>query len=277
MRVNERIAIALTIAGSDSSGGAGIQADLKTFSALGVYGASAITALTAQNTKGVTGVFAAPAGFVAQQIEAVLEDLEVGAVKTGMLANAGIVSVVSEALAKRPALPVIVDPVMVATSGDRLLEPDAVEAYKQRLIPRAALITPNLAEAAALLDEPMATDLAAAERQARALLAFGCGGVLVKGGHRAAAEAVDVLALADGSLHHIGAAWVETSNTHGTGCTLSAAIAALMASGLPLSEAVRGAKRYLTAALVSGRELRVGKGHGPVDHLFDIRRHVRPA
>ncbi len=272
-----KLEIVLTIAGSDSSGGAGIQADLKTFSALGVYGASAITALTAQNTTGVTGVFAAPADFVGQQIEAVLGDLEVGAVKTGMLANAGIVIAVSAALEKRPALPVIVDPVMVATSGDRLLEPDAVDAYKQRLIPRAALITPNLAEAAALLDEPMAMDLAAAERQARALLSFGCGGVLVKGGHRAAAEAVDVLALADGSLHHIAAAWVETANTHGTGCTLSAAIAALSAAGLPMVEAVRGAKRYLTAALVAGRDQRVGKGHGPVDHLFDIRRHERPA
>lgn len=275
--MSERVAIALTIAGSDSSGGAGIQADLKTFSALGVYGASVITALTAQNTLGVTGVHAAPVDFVGQQIEAVLGDLAVGAVKTGMLANAGIVREVAAALAKRPALPLIVDPVMVATSGDRLLEPDAVDAYRQRLIPRAALITPNLAEAAALLDEPLALDLAAAEHQARALLALGSGGVLVKGGHRAAAEAVDVLALADGSMHHIAAPWVETSNTHGTGCTLSAAIAALMATGMPLVEAVRGGKRYLTAALSAGRDLGVGKGHGPVDHLFDIRRRARPA
>jgi hydroxymethylpyrimidine/phosphomethylpyrimidine kinase len=274
--VSERIAIALTIAGSDSSGGAGIQADLKTFTALGVYGASAITALTAQNTLGVSGVHAAPAEFVGRQIEAVLVDLDVGAVKTGMLANAGIVLAVSGALDKRLELPVIVDPVMVATSGDRLLEPEAVEAYKRRLIPRAALITPNLAEAAALLDEPMAMDLATAERQARALLSFGCGGVLVKGGHRAAVEAVDVLALADGTMLHVAAPWIETSNTHGTGCTLSAAIAALMATGLPLVEAVRGAKRYLSSALVSGRDLRVGKGHGPVDHLFDIRRRARP-
>ena len=275
--MSKRIAIALTIAGSDSSGGAGIQADLKTFSALGVYGASAVTALTAQNTMGVTGVHAAPPEFVGQQIEAVLEDLEVGAVKTGMLANAGIVLVVAAALERRPTLPLIVDPVMVATSGDRLLEPDAVDAYKKCLIPRAALITPNLAEAAALLDEPLAGDLPAAERQARALLAFNCSGVLVKGGHRAAAEAVDVLALADGSIHHIAAAWVETANTHGTGCTLSAAIAALMATGMPLVEAVRGAKRYLTAALASGRDLGVGRGQGPVYHLFDVRRRTRPA
>lgn len=279
--VGERIPIALTIAGSDSSGGAGIQADLKAFSALGVYGASAITALTAQNTRGVTGVHAAPAAFVAQQIEAVLVDLDVGAVKTGMLANAGIVLAVSEVLERWPALPVIVDPVMVATSGDRLLEPDAVEAYKMRLIPRAALITPNLAEAAALLDEPEAPDLASAERQARALLAFKCGGVLVKGGHMksgsgAGSEAVDVLALADGSVHLISAPWIDTRNTHGTGCTLSAAIAALVAAGVPLVEAVHGGKRYLTAALAAGRNLGIGAGHGPVDHLFDIRRRVRP-
>jgi hydroxymethylpyrimidine/phosphomethylpyrimidine kinase len=270
------IAIALTIAGSDSSGGAGIQADLKTMSALGVYGASVITALTAQNTQGVTGVHAAPAGFVTQQIDAVLDDLTVGAVKTGMLANAPIVLAVWEALASRPALPVVVDPVMVATSGDRLLEPDAVAAYKQRLIPRAALITPNLLEAAALLDEPVATDLASAERQARALLRLGCGGVLVKGGHRAAAEATDVLALADGTLEHLSAPWVDTPNTHGTGCTLSSAIAALMASGEPLPAAVRGGKRYLSAALAAARAQRIGKGHGPVDHLFDIRARPRP-
>ncbi len=270
------IAIALTIAGSDSSGGAGIQADLKTMSALGVYGASVITALTAQSTQGVTGVHAAPAGFVSQQIDAVLDDLAVGAVKTGMLANAAIVLAVAEGLARRPSLPVVVDPVMVATSGDRLLEPDAVAAYKQHLIPRATLITPNLLEAAALLDEPVALDLASAEWQARALLRLGCHGVLVKGGHRVAAEAIDVLALADGTVEHVRAPWVDTANTHGTGCTLSAAIAALIAAGETLPAAVRGGKRYLSAALVAGRDQRIGKGHGPVDHLFDIRSRAWP-
>lgn len=274
--MSDSIPIALTIAGSDSSGGAGIQADLKAFSALGVFGASVITALTAQNTRGVTGVHAAPAAFVAQQIEAVLGDLAVGAAKTGMLANAAIVREVASAMEARPDLPLIVDPVMVATSGDRLLEPDAIEAYKTRLIPRATLITPNLAEAAALLDEPVAADLAAAERQARALLALRCGGVLVKGGHRAAAEAVDVLALANGEVHRVAAPWVDTRNTHGTGCTLSAAIAALMAAGIPLVDAVRGGKRYLTAALAAGKDLAIGTGHGPVDHLYDIRRRPRP-
>lgn len=272
--MNDNTSIALTIAGSDSSGGAGIQADLKTFSALGVYGASVLTALTAQNTRGVSAVHAPPPAFVAQQIDAVLDDLAVAAVKTGMLANAGIVLAVASALEQRPRLPLIVDPVMVATSGDRLLEPDAITAYKARLIPRAALITPNLPEAAALLDQPIVTDLAGAEAQARSLLALGCGGVLVKGGHRVAAEAIDVLALADGTLHHISAPWVETANTHGTGCTLSAAIAALVAAGEPIESAVRGAKRYLTAALQAGANQRIGHGHGPVDHLFAIRRSM---
>ena len=271
------LAIALTIAGSDSCGGAGVQADLKTFTALGVYGASVLTALTAQSTRGVTAVHAPPAAFVTAQIDAVLDDLAVGAVKTGMLANAGIVTAVADALARRPALPLVVDPVMVATSGDRLLEPDAVAAYRAQLSPRAQIITPNLPETAALLDEGVAADLAAAERQARALLAFGCRAVLVKGGHRASAEAIDVLALAGGGIEHIRATWVETPNTHGTGCTLSAAIAALLAAGLALPDAVRGAKRYLTAALASGRTLNIGHGHGPVDHLYDIRTRQRPA
>ena len=277
MAGRQTIPIALTIAGSDSSGGAGIQADLKAMSALGVYGASVLTALTAQNTRGVSAVHAPPPAFVTAQIDAVLDDLAVGAVKTGMLANAGIVLAVAEAMTRRPALPLVVDPVMVATSGDRLLEPDAVAAYKARLIPRAALITPNLPEAAALLDEGIAADLAGAERQARALLRLGSGAVLVKGGHGKASEAVDVLALADGNVHLLRAPWIDTPNTHGTGCTLSAAIAALMATGLPLIEAVHGAKRYLSAALAAGRDLAVGNGHGPVDHLFDIRRHPRPA
>lgn len=272
----DKLSIAMTIAGSDSSGGAGIQADLKTFSALGVYGASVLTALTAQNTQGVSAVHAPPAAFVVQQIDAVLDDLEVGATKTGMLANASIVLGVTQALSRRPALPLVVDPVMVATSGDRLLEPDAIEAYKSRLIPRATLITPNLHEAAALLDEPVAGSLCAAEAQARRLLSLGCGAVLVKGGHREAAEAVDVLALSDGTVVHISAPWVKTGNTHGTGCTLSAAIAALLATGSPLVEAVKGAKRYLSSALAAGAGMRVGRGHGPVDHLFDIRSKARP-
>ena len=294
--MTQKLAIALTIAGSDSSGGAGIQADLKTFTALGVYGASVLTALTAQNTQGVRAVHAPPATFVTAQIDAVLDDLDVGAVKTGMLANAEIVLAVAVAMQRRPTLPLVVDPVMVATSGDRLLQPDAIAAYKTRLIPRAQLITPNLPEAAALLGEPVATDLAGAERQARALLSLGCGAVLVKGGHREEREAIDVLATADGRVELIRAPWIATRNTHGTGCTLSAAIAGLLAqrapplvvggtlsepssqaaTGAALVEAVRSAKAFLTRALESAAAQQLGHGHGPVDHLFDIRRHPQP-
>lgn len=269
--------MALTIAGSDSSGGAGIQADLKTFAALGVYGASVLTALTAQNTCGVRAVHTPPADFVTAQIGAVLDDLAIGAVKTGMLANAAIVMAVAAALARRPDLPVVVDPVMVATSGDSLLEPDAVAAMTGCLIPRAMLITPNLPEAAALLGARIAGDEAEAEAQARALLALGCRAVLVKGGHRAGREAVDLLATADGGIERIAAPWVETGNTHGTGCTLSAAITALLACGATLGEAVREAKRYLTAALEAGRGLKIGAGHGPVDHLRGSWRRRSPS
>jgi hydroxymethylpyrimidine/phosphomethylpyrimidine kinase len=274
-----QLPVALTIAGSDSSGGAGIQADLKTFTALGVYGASVLTALTAQNTRGVTAVHTPPATFVTAQIEAVFADLDVRAVKTGMLADAPIVTAVADALAQRPEVPVVVDPVMVTTSGDSLLAPDAVEAVRSRLIPLASLITPNLPEAAALLDASLAETLAEAETQARALLGLGCHAVLVKGGHRRSAEAVDILATADGRIEHISARWIETSNTHGTGCTLSAAIAALLARQRAaagdteiLIAAVRQAKTFLSKALEAGATVRIGSGHGPVDHLFDIRR-----
>ena len=269
--------IALTIAGSDCSGGAGIQADLKTFTALGVYGASVLTALTAQNTQGVRAVHTPPAAFVAAQIEAVFDDLAVRAVKTGMLANAAIVTTVADALERRAAVALVVDPVMVATSGDSLLEPAAVAALTTRLIPRATLITPNLPEAAALLATALAETPAAMEAQAKALLGLGCHAVLVKGGHRPGTQATDVFATAGGRIEHIHAPWTETRNTHGTGCTLSAAIVALLACGLPLEEAVRGAKRFLTAALEAARHHHIGAGHGPVDHLFDIAGRPRPA
>lgn len=269
--------IALTIAGSDSSGGAGIQADLKTFSALGVYGASVISALTAQNTTGVTAVHVPPVAFLVAQMTAVFGDLHVKAIKTGMLASASIVHAVAEELARHPGIPLVVDPVMVATSGDRLLDADAVDAVRTRLIPHAALITPNLPEAAALLDTGAAATLDEAEAQARALLELGCDAVLIKGGHRVSSEATDILVLADGTSLQVSAPWIDTANTHGTGCTLSAAITACLAQGQPLPQAVRNAKAYLTCALEHGRSLRVGQGlgqgqeHGPVDHLFGIR------
>jgi hydroxymethylpyrimidine/phosphomethylpyrimidine kinase len=269
-------AIALTIAGSDSSGGAGIQADLKTFTAFSVYGAAVITALTAQNTRGVTAVEPVAASFVFKQIEAVLSDLAVGAIKTGMLANADIVEAVARILRAAPSRPLVVDPVMVATSGDVLLSPDAVDAVKRELIPLATVITPNLAEAAWLLGAKLAGSEAEAVAQGQALLGLGCKAVLVKGGHGGGDTAVDILCEASGTERLVRPR-VDTPHTHGTGCTLSAAIAALMAQGVGLREAVTRAKTFVWEALTHGRELRIGKGRGPVDHLFAIRRGPPPA
>jgi hydroxymethylpyrimidine/phosphomethylpyrimidine kinase len=271
-----RTPIALTIAGSDSSGGAGIQADLKTFSAFGVYGASAITALTAQNTRGVAAVEPVAAGFVVAQIDAVLGDLEVGAIKTGMLADAEIVAAVAGRLSATAGLPLVVDPVMVATSGDVLLADDAIEAVKRQLIPLARLITPNLPEAARLLGTKAAVDDAQAAEQARALLALGCGAVLLKGGHGTGEAAVDILCDAAGTEPLVRPR-IATPHTHGTGCTLSAAIAALLAQGVALREAVVRAKDFVWQALEAGQALGVGHGSGPVDHLFAIRRMPPPA
>ena len=273
---SEATAVALTIAGSDCSGGAGIQADLKTFSAFGVYGASVITALTAQNTRGVSAVEPVAASFVVAQIEAVLGDLAVGAIKTGMLANAGIVEAVAGALRSGPACPLVVDPVMVATSGDVLLAPDAVDAVKRALVPLATIITPNLAEAACLLGASVAGSEAQAVAQAKALLALGCEAVLVKGGHGSGEAAVDILCDSAG-IERFARPRIDTPHTHGTGCTLSAAIAALMAQGAGLREAVGRAKTFVWEALAHGRALGIGKGRGPVDHLFAIRRGPPPA
>ncbi len=271
-----RTAIALTIAGSDSSGGAGIQADLKTFSALGVYGATVVTALTAQNTLGVQGIYAVPADFVAAQIESVLADLDVAAIKTGMLADAPIVETVARALGAAPSRPLIVDPVMVATSGDRLLAPEAVAALKRDLIPLATLITPNLAEAAILLGVSEAEGEPEMVDQSRALLALGCRAVLLKGGHGRGAAARDILADATG-IERLELARLDTPHTHGTGCTLSAAVAALMARGATLPDAVRRAKAYVWHGLRHGLTLGVGRGRGPLDHLFAIRSAPPPA
>jgi hydroxymethylpyrimidine/phosphomethylpyrimidine kinase len=260
-------AIALTIAGSDSSGGAGIQADLKTFAALGVYGASAITALTAQNTQGVTGIHDVPPDFVAAQIDAVFADLDVAAVKIGMLSQAPIVETVAQALDRHRAKNIVLDPVMVASSGDRLLAMDAVEAVRRLLIPRALVITPNLPEAALLLDMKPAHGEAEMETQARALIErFHANAVLIKGGHGAGAESVDLLVEAD-TVTRLAAQRISSKNTHGTGCTLSSAIAAGLARGLGLAAAVRAAKAYVTAAIAAAGALHVGHGHGPLHHF----------
>ena len=267
--------IALTIAGSDSSGGAGIQADLKTFTALGVYGASVLTALTAQNTRGVDDVLPIPPAFVRAQIDSVLSDLDVKAAKTGMLANADVILAVAEILEGNAEIPLVCDPVMVATSGDVLLEPDAIGALRERLIPRASLLTPNIPEAARLLGCPEATDLDEMARQAEALRAFGCAAVLLKGGHGSGKMATDILAHA-GGIVPLEAPRIETPNTHGTGCTLSAAIAALLAAGESLEQAVRRAKVFVWSALEAGAHCQIGHGSGPVDHLFAIRRQPPP-
>lgn len=260
--------IALTIAGSDSGGGAGIQADLKTFSALGIYGASAVTALTAQNTRGVQAIHDVPADFVTAQCDSVFSDLAVRAVKIGMLGRVAVIEAVADALDRHAgAIPVVLDPVMVATSGDRLLGDEAVGALRGRLMRRADLVTPNLPEAAVLLGEAVAEGVEAAEAQGRRLLALGARAVLVKGGHGREAESVDVLVTAD-SVQRLAAPRVATANTHGTGCTLSAAVAAGLAGGLSLVEAVEQAKSYVSGAIAAADRLAVGRGHGPVHHFF---------
>src|SRR5437016_3434498 len=215
--------IALTIAGSDSSGGAGIQADLKTFAALGVYGASVITALTAQNTTGVSCIHQVPAEFVTAQIDAVFADLAIGAVKIGMVAHPPVIDAIVAGLKRWSPMHIVLDPVMVATSGDRLLASEAIDALRTRLMPLASVITPNLPEAAALLDEPVAASEADIESQGRRLLALGCRSVLIKGGHGEGAESIDYLVDAKTTIA-LAAPRVATSNTHGTGCSLSSAV-----------------------------------------------------
>ena len=259
----------LSIAGSDPSGGAGIQADLKTFSARGVYGMAAITALTAQNTRGVSGVdYVAPA-FVAAQIETVLEDIRVDAVKIGMLANAGIIRAVAEVLARHPHIPVVLDPVMVAKGGASLLDLDAVDALKHDLLPLATLVTPNLPEAAALLSADVAQTRDAMVDHAQRLNSLGARGVLIKGGHLGTDESPDLL-LWKGEVSWIEGHRIETLNTHGTGCSLSSAIAAEIAKGASMPDAVKASKVWLTGAIEAAEMLSVGQGHGPVHHFHAL-------
>ena len=258
--------IALTIAGSDSSGGAGIQADLKTFAAFGVYGASVVTALTAQNTRGVTGIHLVPADFVTAQIDAVFSDLAVNAVKIGMVAQVATIDAIVAGLTQWSPKHVVLDPVMVATSGDRLLATDAVEALRTKLIPRASLITPNLPEAAALLDEPVALSEAAIESQGKRLLAMGCQAVLIKGGHGQGTESIDYLIGGNGIIA-LAAPRIATRNTHGTGCSLSSAVAAGLAKGEDMETAVRNAKVWVSAAIAAADRLDVGHGNGPIHHF----------
>jgi hydroxymethylpyrimidine/phosphomethylpyrimidine kinase len=258
--------IALTIAGSDSGGGAGIQADLKTFSALGVFGASVITALTAQNTRGVAAIHDVPAEFIAAQIDAVFSDLAVRAVKIGMVSQRAAIETIASGLERWGAANVVLDPVMIATSGDRLLAPDAVDSLKRLLLPRALVVTPNLPEAAALLEAPIAQTEAEMRNQGERLLAIGARAVVVKGGHGSGAESVDFL-IEPSSCTRLAADRIVTANIHGTGCTLSSAVAAGLANGLGVAEAVREAKAYLTEALLAADRIKVGAGRGPVHHF----------
>lgn len=268
MAANAHTPIALTVAGSDSGGGAGIQADLKAMSALGVYGASVITAVTAQNTKTVTAVHAVPADVVRAQMDAVLADLRVGAIKIGMLFSPQIIEAVGAGLSEY-AGPVVLDPVMIAKSGDALLQDTAIVALGRALIPRADLLTPNLPEAARLLGTTHAEGEDEAEAQGRALLALGTRAVLMKGGHAGGAECVDLLITAQGTIR-LTAPRVATANTHGTGCTYSAAIAAYLAQGQDIEEAVRAAHGYLSGTIRAADTLRIGSGHGPVHHFFGL-------
>jgi hydroxymethylpyrimidine/phosphomethylpyrimidine kinase len=260
------VPVAVTIAGSDSGGGAGIQADLKTFSALGVYGASIVTALTAQNTERVFAVHQVPADFIAAQIDAVFSDLHIGAVKIGMLGNVAAIEAVAAGLGRHGAPNVVLDPVMAATSGARLLRADALEALR-KLISRASVVTPNLPEAAALAGMPPARDENEMVAQARKILEFGAYAVLIKGGHGGGPDSVDLLVETAG-FTRFSAPRLRTKNSHGTGCTLASAIAAGLAKGFLLGEAVGEAKTYVSTAIVAADRLEIGSGRGPLHHFF---------
>ena len=259
--------VMLSVAGSDPSGGAGVQADLKTATALGVYGAAVITSLTAQNTTGVQGIFEVPGDFVAQQYESVVTDLDVRAVKIGMLGSTDVVLALAAAMRRHRVDQVVLDPVMVAASGDRLVGDDVVRSICDDLIPLASVITPNLAEVATLLGGGEPSSLAEMSEAADALRALGPQAVLVKGGHLPDVQSIDVLADCGGTAE-IARDRVDTNNTHGTGCTLSSAIAAHLAGGMSLRSAVGHAKDYVTGALRSGAGWTLGAGSGPVDHLW---------
>ena len=260
-----RYARVLSIAGSDSGGGAGIQADLKTFAALGCYGMTAITALTAQNTVGVQGIHPVPAAFLKAQLQSVVEDIGVDAVKIGMLHAPEIVEVVAWAIDHYRLKNVVLDPVMVATSGDRLIASDTVQVLVRELFPRAALITPNLDEAALLLQQPI-VDADGLDGAAGALLAMGAQAVLLKGGHLPGDALVDVLLQPGQPMLRLASTRIPSRNVHGTGCTLSSAIAAHLALGLGLVDAVQAARYFIRAAISEGAAVQTGQGHGPLNH-----------
>jgi hydroxymethylpyrimidine/phosphomethylpyrimidine kinase len=258
----------LTIAGSDSGGGAGIQADLKTFAALGCYGMSVVTALTAQNTQGVTAVHAPPVEFIRKQLEAVFDDIGADAVKIGMLYSKDVIETVSEALKKYRAKNIVLDPVMAAQSGDALTQGEVIAAMKQHLLPMVTLFTPNLPEAALFLGREITTP-EEMHQAARDLTAYGAGSVLLKGGHLKTGESTDVLFIGpEDRFVTLEGKHIATRNDHGTGCTLSSAVAGFLAEGDSLEEACWSAKTFLQAAIEAGAEYEIGRGHGPVHHFF---------
>lgn len=266
-------AIALTIAGSDSGAGAGIQADLKSLAALGVYGTSVITALTAQNTKGVLGVEAVTPEFVGRQMAAIFADFDLSAIKIGMLHNGAIIEVVAEMLRQGPKVPVILDPVMISSSGRALLDPDAIGILKKELLPLVTLLTPNLPELAVLLDMSEPTHSNQILDQEEAILGLGPEYVLVKGGHGEGEELTDLL-FGGEQVRTYQAKRIESRNLHGTGCTLSAAIAAQLAKGHSMAEAVAEAHDYLQGAIVGARNWRIGAGQGPLDHFHPLKEKI---
>ena len=263
------IPTALSIAGSDPSGGAGIQADLKTFSALGVYGMSAITALTAQNTQGVSKIHLLPADFVMAQIQTLFEDIRIDAIKIGMIANAQIAHAVASSLKEHSSIPIILDPVMIAKGGHPLLEDSAITAVQEHLLPLADILTPNLEEAARLLGTGIASTRSEMEAQGRALLTYGPNAVLMKGGHLEGKQSPDLLVTAKNLTWHEGYR-IDTHNTHGTGCTLSSAIAAEIAKGSSHEEAIKHAKAYVHDAIAAADTLHIGSGHGPTHHFHAL-------
>lgn len=262
-----RYPVALTIAGSDSGGGAGIQADIKTFSALGVYGASVITSVTAQNTQGVRGIQAVSPEILKGQLDAVFEDITIDAVKIGMLHNKAAAEIVVSTIDTYSPTYIILDPVIISTSGNKLLQDDAIYIIVRELFKRATLVTPNIDEAEFLSGMKIRSENEM-EQAANKLLALGCRAVLMKGGHLKGDQMIDILYVADMAPLRLSSETIDTVNGHGTGCTLSSAIAAYLALGDNLPEAVKSAKDYITRAIHAGKEVRTGRGHGPLNHFF---------
>lgn len=265
----KRYHTALTIAGSDSGGGAGIQADLKTMTSLGVYGLSVITSVTAQNTQGVQGIHPVPVSFIETQLQSVFDDIEINAIKIGMLHSREVAERVGTFLQKHPGIPVVLDPVMVATSGDILLQQDAIDAIRRQVFPVTELITPNIHEARVLTGQDLHTE-ASIRDAGRQLHHMGARNVLIKGGDIESTQAQDILYLGTEDRHIVlNSPKIETRNLHGTGCSLSSAIAAYLSQGQPLEAAVRNAKEYIQQAIQSGAAFQLGRGHGPIHHMWD--------